>query len=310
MQRDPTVSDSETASRAGFVTLVGVPNVGKSTLLNALTGQRLSIVTERPQTTWRRVTGIRSDQRSQMIFLDTPGVLEPKDLIHRALMMEARKALADGDIILPVLDAVHPLDPVRRTLLERLLNRLPVPVVPVVNKVDRANRERVDAEVTWARELSEIPAQEVSALTGEGIPELLETLYDQLPESPFFYPAEEIAISPVRFFVSELVRETVFEEFHEEIPYATFCEVEEFRDGGRRTYIQVNVYVERPSQKGILIGEKGTAIRELGRRSREKIEEFLGAPVYLDLWVKVLPRWRKKRGELRRLGLPVPENDD
>ncbi len=310
MQPDTTSDRTVATTRAGFVTLVGVPNVGKSTLLNALTGERLSIVAERPQTTWRRVTGIRTDERSQMIFLDTPGVLEPRDLIHRALMLEARRALTDGDVILPVLDAVNPLDQARRTMLEELLVALPVPVVPVVNKVDRANRERVVAEVSWARELSDIPAHEVSALTGEGIPELLETLYGELPESPFFYPADEIAVSPVRFFVSELVRETIFEDFREEIPYATFCEVEEFRDGGRRTYIQVNIYVERSSQKGILIGEKGQAIRELGRRSREKIEEFLGTPVYLDLWVKVLPRWRKKRGELRRLGLPVPEHDD
>ena len=294
-------------TRAGFVTLIGAPNAGKSTLLNALVGERLSIVSKRPQTTWRRITGIRSDSVHQMIFLDTPGVLEPRDLIHQALMLEAEGALRDADILLPVLDPLHPLNEQGRSLLSRMIRQFGVPVVAAVTKVDLARDDQIAEQVSWARTLGAGEVCPVSGTTGQGVSQLIQALHGRLPESPFFYPEDEVATAPVRFFVGELVRETVFERFHEEIPYATFCEVEEFREGGGRTYIQVNIFVERSSQKGILIGDKGQAIRELGTESRQKIEAFLDTPVYLDLWVKVLPRWRKKRGELRRLGLPVPE---
>lgn len=301
-----TGHDRDQRTKAGFVTLLGVPNAGKSTLLNALVGEHLSIVSARPQTTWRRITGIRTDPRHQVVFLDTPGVLQPKDLIHEALMLEAQHALEDADILMPVLDATAPLSVGKRKFLHEIVGAARVPVLPVVTKIDAASGEAVAEEEEWAGSLTTTSVLTVSGETGAGIDTLVEHLHRLLPESPFYYPEDELATAPVRFFVGELVRETVFEQFHEEIPYATFCEVEEFRDGGGRTYIQVNIYVERASQKGILIGEKGQAIRELGRTSRQKIERFLDAPVYLDLWVKVLPRWRKKRGELRRLGLPVP----
>jgi GTPase len=171
-----------------------------------------------------------------------------------------------------------------------------------------ASPDQVEAGEAWVGSLNPAGVVQVSALQGEGVPELLEALEGHLPVSPFFYPPDEVATLPVRFFVGELVRETVFEHFREEVPYSTFCEVEEFREGGSRTYIQVNIYVERASQKGIIIGNQGAAIRDLGRDARRKIEHFLDESVYLDLWVKVLPRWRKKRGELRRLGLPVPKS--
>jgi GTPase len=299
--------DRDPRTRAGFITLLGVPNAGKSTLLNALVGEHLSIVSARPQTTWRRITGIRTDPEHQMVFLDTPGVLEPRDLIHEALMLEAQHALEDADILMPVLDATSPLSSGKRDFLHGIIGASRVPVLPVISKIDAASSEAVGEEAEWARGLATSTVLTVSAATGAGIDTLVAHLHQMLPESPFYYPEDELATAPVRFFVGELVRETVFEQFHEEVPYATFCEVEEFRDGGGRTYIQVNIYVERASQKGILIGEKGQAIRELGREARRKIERFLDEPVYLDLWVKVLPRWRKKRGELRRLGLPVPQ---
>jgi len=295
-------------TRAGFVTLLGVPNAGKSTLMNALVGERLSIVTPRPQTTWRRVLGIRTDENQQMIFLDTPGVLKPRDLIHEALMLEARSAVGDADVLLLVLDPLQPLDGHGREFLSDLVSTSGAPVVAAVNKVDVASPEQIARETDLATALNPTRTLQISALTGHGIDDLLAALGAHLPASPFLYPPDEIATLPVRFFVGELVRETVFEQFREEVPYSTFCEVEEFRDGPGRTYIQVNIFVERPSQKGILIGDGGSAIRELGRTARLKIEHFLQGPVYLDLWVKVLPRWRKKRGELRRLGLPVPES--
>jgi len=299
--------DTGVQTRAGFVTLLGLPNAGKSTLLNAMMGERLSIVSARPQTTWRRITGIHSDAQCQIVFLDTPGLLDPQDLIHEALMLEARSALGDADLVLAVLDPTRPIRELQDQFVAGLLEGVSVPKIVAVTKTDLAPAERVALVREWAGSLSPVAVQLVSGQTGEGVPELLGVLKQHLPESPFYYPDDEIATAPVRFFVGELVRETVFDQFREEIPYATFCEVEDFREGGGRTYIQVNIFVERASQKGILIGERGAAIRTLGRDARAKIEAFLEQPVYLDLWVKVLPKWRKKRGELRRLGLPIPE---
>jgi GTPase len=297
------------ATRTGYVTLLGRPNSGKSTLLNAFIGERLSIVTPRPQTTWWRVAGIRTDAASQMIFLDTPGIMEPASLIHRALLQEAKRALLDADVVLLVLDPTRPLRPEEREGLAGLCTGSGVPIVGVVNKTDVSDPSAIESEARWAQEtLGEAPAR-ISALRGAGVAELLERVRARLPEGPFLFPEDEIATAPVRFFVTEMVRETVFERFHEEVPYSIFCQVEEFREEESRTYIQVNIFVERSSQKGILVGKGGEAVRELGRIARRKIEHFLGTPVYLDLWIKVLPRWRKKRGQLRRLGLPVPEHD-
>jgi GTPase len=297
-------------TRAGFVALVGAPNAGKSTLVNRMVGQRLSIVTDRPQTTWRRVTAIRTDDRTQMIFVDTPGILAPSSLVDQALMHETEQALVDADVVLLLVDPTRPLSPERQAHLTDTLSALRSPLVVAVNKLDAADDASLQRMESWAREdtAAELILP-VSALTGEGVEELLAALRSRLPESPFLYPPDELSTAPVRFFVAELVRETVFERFRDEIPYASFCQVEEFRKDGKRTYIQVHLFVERSSQKGILIGKGGRAIRDLGSDARERIEHFLGEPVYLDLWVKVLPRWRKKRGQLRRWGFRVPDHD-
>lgn len=297
-------------TRTGYVTILGSPNVGKSTLLNRLVGERLSIVTPKAQTTWRRITGILTEGDCQAIFLDTPGVLEPRDLLHRAFLGIAREAVREADILLVILDPTRPLDPGRRERLASLREECAAPVLVAVNKIDAADPEAVAREEEWARKaLSPEGTHRISATSGEGVGELLAAIRERLPSGPFLYPPDDLATEPVRFFAAELVRETIFERFRQEIPYSVFCEVEEFREEDKRTYVQVNIVVERASQKGILIGDKGTAIRELGRQSREKLEHFLGRPVYLDLWVKVLPNWRKKRGHLRRLGFHVPDDD-
>lgn len=301
--------DGEALTRAGYVTILGQANAGKSTLMNAMLGQVLSIVTPRPQTTWRRVTGLLSRGSSQFIFLDTPGLLEPRDLLQRSLLAQALAALREADVLLVVLD---PMERGRPELRERILEAVQgtaAPVVVVVNKVDAATKESVEREEKWARDVLELPAHRISALTGDGVPELLEALEALLPVSPFLYPVEDVATDPVRFFVAERVRETVMEHYRDEIPYSVFAQVEEYREDSRKTYIQVTLYVERPSQKRILIGSQGEAIRALGRESRQKIEHFLGEEVYLDLWVKVLPGWRRKKAHLRRLGFSVPEDD-
>jgi len=306
---DSPTSDGveEEGTRAGYVTLVGTPNAGKSTLLNAFVGEKLSIVTPKAQTTWRRVTGIWSSERTQMIFLDTPGLLAPQSLLQRSMLGSALEAVREADVLLLLVDASRPPDPESK---ERILHALEdgrAPVVAAVNKIDIADETHAEDWDAWARERMEAETHRVSALHGTGLDRLREAIDKALPPSPFLYPADQIASESVRFFAAELVRETVFELYREEIPYSVWCRVEEFRESQEPTYIQVNLFVERPSQKRILIGKGGGAIRELGATSRGKIEAFLESRVYLDLWVKVRPKWRRRRRDLEGFGFPVSE---
>ncbi len=292
--------------RAGYVALVGRPNVGKSTLLNQLVGQKLSIVTAKAQTTWRRVAGIRTTDEAQAIFLDTPGLCLARDLLQRGMLEEALEAIREADVVVLLVDATDPLHEKEKTAIVEALAASSVPRFVVINKIDRAAPEDIAAAASWSRAEFGAPARATSALLNRGVEELWAELAEALPVGPFLYPPEEVATAPVRFFVAEVVRETVFEQFDDEVPYSVFVAVEEFREAQNPVYIQANLFTERNSQKRILIGEKGRAIRDLGRVSREKIQEFIDRPVYLDLWVKVLPGWRKRPRNLRRLGLRVP----
>ena len=296
-------------TRAGYVTLVGRPNAGKSTLLNRLVGEHLSIVTEKAQTTWQRVTGILSTGDSQLVFLDTPGLLQARDLLQRAMLGAALEALHEADVVLAVVDTRRPPEREDRERLDAALAETSAPTHVALNKVDVADPGSVAAWEGWAAEGTRA-LHRISALHGDGTDALLAAVAADLPEGPFLYPADDIATDPVRFFAAELVRETVFERYDEEIPYSVFCRVEEFREGQDPAYIAVNVYVERASQKGILIGKGGQAIRELGQAARAKIEHFLGRRVYLELWVKPLKSWRKDRARLGSLGFRLPEDDE
>ena len=270
----------------------------------------MSAVSPKAQTTWRRVAGIRTGEEAQIIFFDAPGLLSPRDLIQRAMRREAEETVKEADCVLLVVDPTQSVSPEERDSMADLLQAAGVPVVAVVNKLDAAEEGQVAREEEWLAEA--FPGAEVvrvSATIGEGLDELLGRLERRIPPGPFLYPADDMAIEPVRFFVGELLRETVFELYRDEIPYSTACRVEEYREGGERTYIQANLFVERPSQKGIVIGEGGRAIRALGKRAREKIEAFLGEAVYLDLWVKVLPSWRRRKEQLRRFGFHVPDDE-
>jgi GTP-binding protein Era len=283
-------------SRAGIVTVVGKPNAGKSTLLNRIIGEKLAIVSEKPQSTRDRVVGIRTTNDVQMVVLDTPGLLNPRYELHRAMRTTALRALDDADVIVYLADATErvPVGLVEAAGLEAPPR---APVVTVLNKVDAIRpAERLELQEALP------DARFVSALTGEGVDELLAVLEAALPEGPFLYPEDEISTAPVRFFVAELVRETALEQLDEELPYSVACEVEEFREGQTPLYIRTVLYVERESQKRILIGAKGQQIREIGRIARSKVEKFVGTTVYLDLWVKVLPNWRKSDRALRRFG--------
>jgi len=304
------VTATAPTTRTGYVTLVGRPNAGKSTLMNRFIGEHLSIVTPKAQTTWERVTGILTTEASQLVFLDTPGLLEAKDLLQRSMLGAALAALAEADVVLLVIDARYPPSPRDDARLSGAIQSVRVPIHVALNKVEEASEVPREAWRRWV--LDRVPGarvHEISALEGEGVTELVAALEADLPEAPFLYPEDDIASQPVRFFVQELVRETVFELYHDEVPYSVVCRVGEFREGQDPVYIQVDVHVERASQKGIVIGKGGLAIRELGARAREKIERFLGRGVYLDLWVKPLKSWRRDRATLGRLGFQVPEEE-
>jgi len=297
-------------TRAGYVALVGLPNAGKSTLLNCFVGEHLSIASSKAQTTWQRVTGILTEGSTQIVFLDTPGLLDPRDLLQHAMRAAALEALTEADVVLLVVDASRePESAVQKRLAPALAGR-PAPILLALNKMDCATDASLRAWERWGAEVPGVRAHPVSARTGTGTVELLDALRAGLPESPFYYPDDEIASEPVRFFVAELVRETIFDRYHEEIPYAVFCEVTEFRESQDPIYVGVDLLVEKPSQKGILIGRGGAAIRELGTASRAKIEHLLGRSVYLDLWVKPLESWRKSRPQLTRLGFRLPADDE
>ncbi len=288
-------------TRAGIVTVVGKPNAGKSTLLNRLIGEKLSITSEKPQSTRDRIVGITTKDDVQMIVLDTPGLLEPRYELQRSMRATALKALDDADVIVYLADARDGAPPPLRKAAE--LDHDPrAPMIVALNKVD--------ALTDHAREVlrRDAPgAVHISALTGEGIQELQQAITPHLPESPFLYPEDEIGTQSLRFFTSELVRETALEQLQDEVPYSVACGIEEFREGRSPVYIRAVIYVERESQKGILVGHQGARIRELGRAARVKIERLVGKPVYLDLWVKVLPNWRRNIHSLRRLGYALPE---
>ena len=294
-------------TRTGYIALVGRPNAGKSTLMNAMLGEKLSIVTAKAQTTWQRVTGIATTANVQMIFLDTPGLLEARDLFQKSMLGEALTALREADLVLLVLDAGRPLDAVATTAMQEVLNLSTAPLFVAVNKIDTVPHAAVQDGLRWAEDLG-ARAFAISALSGTGLEKLKEALGSSLPQAPFLYPADEVASEPVRFFVAELVRETIFELYRQEIPYSVVCRVEEFREAQKPVYIAVGVFVERESQKGILVGKAGASIRELGSVSRDKIEHFLGRSVYLDLWVKTLDGWRRKPADLTRLGFHVPDD--
>ena len=289
-------------SRAGIVTVVGKPNAGKSTLLNRIVGEKLAIVSEKPQSTRDRVVGIRTADDTQMVVLDTPGLLNPRYELHRAMRTTALRALADADVIVYLADATERVPP---SLMEaaELTSTPRAPVILAMNKVDALRAVERD-------ELRQLlpEARFISALTGEGVDELLTELRNALPESPFLYPEDEISTASVRFFVSELVRETALEQLDEEVPYSLACVVEEFRESSAPVYIRTVLYVERESQKRILIGAGGQRIRDIGRAARIKVEQLVGASVYLDLWVKVLPNWRKSDSALRRFGYRLPDD--
>lgn len=286
-------------TRAGIVTLAGKPNVGKSTLLNRIVGQKLSITSEKPQSTRDRVVGIHTVGDTQMVVLDTPGLLEPRYRLQEAMRASSGRALEDADVIVYIADAREGA-PVPLSEAADLTAAPNAPVLTVVNKVDALPAHR-----RQELRLAMPDAFFISALNGEGVVDLQQAIVDRLPESPFLYPDDEISTQSLRFFAGELIRETALEQLGEEVPYSVACVIEEFREDRSPVYVRALVYVERESQKRIIIGAKGARIRAIGESARGKIEALVGEQVYLDLWVKVSANWRRDAGALERFGYRV-----
>jgi len=284
-------------TQAGHVALAGAPNVGKSSLLNTLVGTHLAIVSPKAQATRLPVVGLRTDGDVQYVFHDLPGLLEPAYLMQARMRALALDALERMDLVLhlhPAPDAPPPPLPE----LAGLTKPLSAPVIIVYTKADLVPAAR-------RAELADLGVM-VSAATGEGIETLLARIRDHLPQRDFEFDPDDVGTQQLRFFVVEYLREAAFELLDDELPYSFTAEVEEFREDRRPVYIRVTLFVERESQKGIVIGRGGRTLAAIGAHARARLEELLGAPVYLDSWVKVLPNWRRNPAALTRLGFPEP----
>jgi GTP-binding protein Era len=286
--------------RSGVVAICGYPNAGKSTLLNVLLDHRLAIVTPKPQTTRRRTLGILTRERCQIIFVDTPGILDPRYDLQTAMMKQVRQSMADADLLLYLVDLSHPrMAPgVAAAAQEK-------PVIVLLNKADLiARAEDLLPEIDKLRRMGRFADFfSISARKGRGLERVLERIEALLPTGPHYYPPDQLTEHPERFFVGELIREAVFDLYRQELPYSTEIEINAFREQpGSKDLIAATVYVEAPSQKGIVIGKSGAAIKRLGRRARDAIEAFLGRPVFLELRVRVMPDWRRDQRALRRFG--------
>jgi len=293
------VSDAPT-HKSGYVAIVGKPNAGKSTLMNQILGTKLSITTHKAQTTRHQIVGIHSDDDSQIIFLDTPGIINPKYELQKAMMRFVEKAEKDADLILFIVDVNASEIP---DYAFKELKRFHKPVLLVINKVDKSDTDSISQiRDGLQNSFSYSDTIEVSALENEGIENLLSAIKKQLLPGPPFYPKDELSEHPVRFFASELIREQLFLQYHEELPYSATVEVIQYEERDDLDYINAEVIVNRNSQKGMIIGKHGAAIKKLGMESRKSIEEFVGRKVYLDLHVKVREKWREKENMVRNLG--------
>ena len=287
--------------RSGFVNIIGNPNVGKSTLMNALVGEKLSIVTAKAQTTRHRIMGIVNGEDWQIVYSDTPGILKPSYRLQRNMMNFVDSAIGDADIILYVTDTVETPD--KNGEYVSKLSRLECPVVVVINKIDLSTQERVLELAAWWKE--QIPRAEVipaSALERFNLDSILDAVVSRLPVCPPWFDKDAFTDRNLRFFASEIIREKILLNYKEEIPYSCEVGIERFKEGEERYDIDAVIYVMRESQKGIIIGKGGAALKKVGTQARTDMEDFFQKKVCLTVFVKVAPDWRESRRELRRFG--------
>lgn len=288
--------------RAGFVSIIGKPNVGKSTLMNALVGERLSIVTSKAQTTRHRILGILNGEDFQLIYSDTPGIIQPKYELHNAMMSFVYSSLEDADVVLFVTDIYEKHD--EEPVVERLRKMVDTPIILLVNKIDQANQEEVEAKLAYWKEQLPNAAEvlPISALNHFGTDGVLQLVMERLPIHPPYYPKDELTDKPERFFAAEMVREKIFKLYKKEIPYSCEVVIEEFKEEEDIIRIRGIIYVERNSQKGIVIGQGGEALKKVGTWAREEMEKFFQKKVFLELYVKVNENWRTDPKALSRFG--------
>ena len=299
--------------RSGFVAVVGRPNVGKSTLINACLGQKIAIVSEKPQTTRNRLLGIFTRPDAQIIFIDTPGIHVPMHKLGQVMVETAVRAIPDADAVLCVADASRPPDDedalVADAIRRALVPARSVPVVLALNKIDlvpSSDSPHAAAYLALFQPTAWLP---VSATRGDNQDRLLDLVIAYLPRGPRYYPEDEVTDQQTRFIVAELVREAALRRLHQEVPYALAVVVEDFKERSRdMTYISATIFVERASQKGIVIGQGGQTLKEIGQMARVEAEKLIGSRVFLELWVKVRPKWRKKEEDLRQLGYTLPKS--
>jgi GTP-binding protein Era len=286
--------------RAGFVAIVGKPNVGKSTLLNALLGEQLSVVNPKAQTTRHRIKGILNHEDYQIVFSDTPGVLKPAYTLQERMMDAVDASLEDSDAILLVVECGEKKI---ADELELRLAKTKTPVVVAVNKIDTSNQEQLEAAVEyWKEKLNPLAIIPISALEGFNTEKVTETLVTLIPENPPYFPKDDLSDRNVRFFVTEIIREQILRQYSKEIPYSCEVNITEYKEDENIDRIRCEIFVDRESQKAIILGNKGTAIKNLGTQARKRIEQFVGKHVFLELTVKVKSDWRNDPKTLDRFG--------
>ncbi len=289
--------------KSGFVSIIGRPNVGKSTLINSLIGAKIAIVSDKPQTTRTRIQGIMTSDEGQIIFIDTPGIHKPKHLLGEYMLKVSTRSLGEVDIIYYMTDASRPFGAGEQFITEQLKNA-EVPVFLVVNKIDLVGEQEIkDFVQPFYNQMNFTELIPISAVNGTNLDSLLKKTLSYMPEGPQYYPEEDLTDQSVSFIVAELVREKALILTRDEIPHSIAVEVEEFKNQGKgKVYIRAVIYTERDSQKGILIGKSGQMLKKIGEQSRADIEKMVDSSVYLDLWVKVKKNWRDNENNLNQLG--------
>jgi len=278
--------------KAGYVSIIGKPNVGKSTLLNRLLRENLSIVSKKPQTTRHRILGIWTEDDNQIVFVDTPGFFNPKNDLDRAMQIQIKRASEDADLTLILISPEHPEVP------SEIFSYFKTPIFLLINKIDIIELDELQEIKASIEESSFAEVLLISALSGENVEKLIPLIIDYLPREHPFYPPEYLSDRPERFFIAEIMREKILDEYKQEIPYSTTVQVVDMKDGK----IDINIYVEKESQKGIIIGKGGEKLKKVATLARKDIENLLGKHVYISTWVKVRKNWRKNKNDLKRFG--------
>jgi GTP-binding protein Era len=289
------------AHKAGFVNIIGNPNVGKSTLMNVFVGEKISIITSKSQTTRHRILGIVNGEDFQIVYSDTPGVIKPAYKLQESMLNFSKSALSDADILLYVTDIYEKIDKNEEFL--KIVKEAEVPVLLILNKIDQSNDEDLDQLVDlWHENFPKAEIIPTSALKQFNTQNIFNRIIELLPESEAFYPKDTLTDKTERFFVQEIIREKILKFYNKEIPYATEIEVEEFKEDDEIIRMRAVIYVERETQKGIIIGHKGVAIKKVGVESRKDLEKFFDKQVHIELFVKVRKDWRNKEDDLRKFG--------